>query len=552
MLDYCEPFVVNQNPDIGISRVQLSTLDHSSAAGLDAYNNYFGNGKEAQLDAGKIYTIRIDRNSNLNAINWKAWIDYNNDGVYDPTTEMAISSGSVNGKSYTGSFRVPLTANTGITTMRVGASYDNNNNQPCGVNIFGEFEDYRIVISNTPDLEKPVIVLYGADTTVEVGTSFPDPGAFATDNIDGIITPVNSTTNLDINVLGAYQVVYTVSDFAGNPADSVIRNVEVVDTQVPVITLNGINPDSVPVFGTWTDPGATATDNYYTGLTVNAGTLNTNVVGIQDVVYTVTDGSGNAAVPVIRQVKVYDAVAPLIALNGPDTIILDVFNTYVDPGVVITDNYYTNLNPVVNGLVNNKVLGLYEVTYNSTDPSGNAAAPVKRYVRVVDRVSPKIVLNGPPNINVQWSVPYVDAGAVVEDNYYSGIVPTVVSDVDYTVVGGPYLVTYSAEDPSGNKAQDVVRVVYVRAYNSLEEAEVEDAVMIFPNPTTGNVKVLLKNEQAAVITLMNGLGQLIEVPVLALNNQVYQLDLGQLAAGTYLLRVQQDNQTVTKSINLVR
>jgi hypothetical protein len=88
----------------------------------------------------------------------------------------------------------------------------------------------------TVDRVKPVITLVGdANVTVEAGDSYTDDGATANDNRDGDITAnIVTTSNVDTSTVGSYQVMYDVTDAAGNPADQVIRTVDVVDSTAPV------------------------------------------------------------------------------------------------------------------------------------------------------------------------------------------------------------------------------------------------------------------------------------------------------------------------------
>jgi hypothetical protein len=63
---------------------------------------------------------------------------------------------------------------------------------------------------------------------------YVDPGATASDNVDGDISGnITSTTTVNINTAGSYTVVYYVNDAAGNEATPVIRNVEVVKDVSP-------------------------------------------------------------------------------------------------------------------------------------------------------------------------------------------------------------------------------------------------------------------------------------------------------------------------------
>jgi hypothetical protein len=79
------------------------------------------------------------------------------------------------------------------------------------------------------------------------------------------------------------------------------------DATPPVITITGNALAAVELNGTYTDAGATATDNVDSSVTVNSsGTVDTAVVGTYTITYSATDAAGNAAVNRTRTVFVYD------------------------------------------------------------------------------------------------------------------------------------------------------------------------------------------------------------------------------------------------------
>ena len=120
-----------------------------------------------------------------------------------------------------------------------------------------------------------MITLTGeATVTIEVGSTYTDAGATATDNYDGDITSSIVTVNpVDATTVGIYTVTYNVTDANGNVAVEVTRTVNVVDTTVPVITLTGESTVTIEVGSTYTDAGATATDNYDGDLTSSIVTV---------------------------------------------------------------------------------------------------------------------------------------------------------------------------------------------------------------------------------------------------------------------------------------
>ena len=156
---------------------------------------------------------------------------------------------------------------------------------------------------------KPVITLIGdPSVTVEVNTTYSDPGATATDSFDGDLTSsiIVGGDTVDMSAPGTYTVTYNVTDAAGNVATKT-RTVNVVDTTAPVITLTGLAEMKLQVGSTYTEPGATATDNHDDEVTViKTGTVDPSTVGVYPISYSASDDAGNAAVVVTRNVIVYN------------------------------------------------------------------------------------------------------------------------------------------------------------------------------------------------------------------------------------------------------
>jgi hypothetical protein len=66
------------------------------------------------------------------------------------------------------------------------------------------------------------------------------------------------------------------------------------DSTPPVITLNGESPIFISLNGTFSDPGATATDNEDGSISVGVtGTVNTNMEGTYSIKYQASDAAGN-------------------------------------------------------------------------------------------------------------------------------------------------------------------------------------------------------------------------------------------------------------------
>ena len=322
---------------------------------------------------------------------------------------------------------------------------------------------------NVTDTTAPVITLVGdAEITVEVGSTYTDLGATASDNSDGDISAdIVTVNNVDTSVIGSYTVTYNVTDSSGNAASEVTRTVSVTDTTAPVITLVGDTQITVEVGSTYTDLGATASDNYDGDITADIVTVNnvdTSVIGSYTVTYNVTDSSGNAASEVTRTVSVTDTTAPVITLVGDAEITVEVGSTYTDLGATASDNYDGDITAdiVTVNNVDTSVIGSYTVTYNVSDSSGNAASEVTRTVSVTDTTAPVITLVGDAEITVEVGSTYTDLWATASDNYDGDITADIVTvnNVDTSVIGS-YTVTYNVSDDAGNAATEVTRTVSV-------------------------------------------------------------------------------------------
>jgi|GEM_PF-2305407 len=104
-----------------------------------------------------------------------------------------------------------------------------------------------------------------------------------------------------------------------------------IDTTRPTITLLGENPVTITQGTSYTDAGATATDNVDGNLTDNIvmddGGLDTAVVGTYTITYNVSDAAGNAADQISRTVRVVaGSIAAPSNLSPEDGIVVKSTN----------------------------------------------------------------------------------------------------------------------------------------------------------------------------------------------------------------------------------
>ncbi len=235
------------------------------------------------------------------------------------------------------------------------------------------------------------------------------------------------------------------------------------DLVPPDIMLNGDDPMYIEVHDDYIEPGATAWDNADGNITndivIDPSEVNTSLLGEYTVYYHISDMSGNTSNET-RTVVVQDTELPEITLEGADTVSLEVHHEFDDPGVIITDNYWDDIEPSISGNFDNSRLGVWEIEYCATDGSGNGPVCVTRIVRVEDTTPPEI--NFPADtiyteVNTSFSLP---DNIFATDNYWS------TDDVELQYSGyessptelGIFEIVFTAEDGSGNVA---TRTLYV-------------------------------------------------------------------------------------------
>ena len=247
---------------------------------------------------------------------------------------------------------------------------------------------------------------------------------------------------------------------AGLGAISALTDDGYNDNVPPVITINGSNPDSVELGSAYTDPGATACDEYHGATPVtSSGTVDTSTAGSYTITYTATDKDGNTATAT-RTVNVVDTVSPVVTVTGDNPATVELGTTYTDAGATATDASGT-VTVVTTGSVNPQVVGEYTKTYTSTDASGNVGTAT-RTVNVVDTTAPTLTLVGgtPFTVEVSQSGSFTEPGYVAVDNAATALTKSYIGSVPLDEVG-EYSRIYTVTDESGNStsATRVIKVV---------------------------------------------------------------------------------------------
>ncbi|MDF1544987.1 MAG: GEVED domain-containing protein [bacterium] len=125
-----------------IENVTMGEINNTTAC--DGYGDYTA--LSANVEPGSSYPISITIGNGYSSDYGSAWVDWNQDFVFDEVTEaitLDVSSGT---GPYTGTVVVPGDAAPGTTVMRVRLNYSSYAG-PCGTTTYGEVEDYSIEVA---------------------------------------------------------------------------------------------------------------------------------------------------------------------------------------------------------------------------------------------------------------------------------------------------------------------------------------------------------------------------------------------------------------------
>lgn len=299
------------------------------------------------------------------------------------------------------------------------------------------------------------ITLNGSDTiTLEYGDELEDPGAVARFHgrflfREGIKIPVTvDYGNIETCPPGSYTFTYS----AGVPGASAraVRNVEVVDTTPPEITL--VSKDD-----SYTLPGRTYEEEGFSAVDLLDGDLTASVVRQEtegSVVYTVTDSHGNTATAT-RKIIYDDREAPVITLEGETSLTLELGVAFDEPGFQAIDDCDGNITDQVQTEVTPE-----GIVYTVSDSYGNTAS-VTRKIQYQDTLSPELILTGDSEIWMKAGQTYTEPGYTAADQGDGDLTgQVVVSGLVNQYHSGDYTITYSVTDTAGNQAE-VQRVVHV-------------------------------------------------------------------------------------------
>jgi hypothetical protein len=290
---------------------------------------------------------------------------------------------------------------------------------------------------------------------------------------------------------GTYTIEIIGTDSANTDSEFLtltVNSQNPIDTTNPVITLLGLNPQTITKGNSYYEYGAIATDNVDGDITnkiiIDSGDVNTNIVGTYVVNYNVKDSSGNPAITKTRTVDVVlpnngNTNPPVITIISPeennqyDTCSLSIristdeqadVTFRLDEGVVTemnnpSDNTFTY---TLNDLSDTK----HYLTFYATDDAGNQASEsIGFYVKNCDENNNN---NNNNNNNGGSSVGFIGNDFYDNNRYYDQFAGNVVNNgVATSTTGGAIYDVNSNTQNSDNTLLIIFLVTLIIAFSAV-------------------------------------------------------------------------------------
>src|SRR5699024_5645495 len=179
---YCTPvYSTGCSSGDKISNVSLTgeseSLNNNSGCSTDDYGDYTDDSDVAVPDMapGETYTLSVSTDySAPSSESFRAWIDYDENGLFDDDEEIAYVQGMDGSGTSEVEFTVPEQVEPGNYRLRVRLVYGSSADiDPCGSATYGETEDYTVEIIELEDCTEPVVAGDPVESEIEICAGLP-------------------------------------------------------------------------------------------------------------------------------------------------------------------------------------------------------------------------------------------------------------------------------------------------------------------------------------------------------------------------------------------
>lgn len=328
--------------DEGINKVSLAGIIATSSSSYSD-GGYLDNSASClslmQLDENSTNTITLNIAGASNRY-CKAWIDYNNDGSFDNSTEMIVDDNVSPGTDTDYSFTIPSNATLDQTLrLRVSCDWSPVSNG-CDAPEYGQVEDYPVIINSAGSSAPPVAEFTASETTVCVGSTvdFTDNSTNTPTSWSWAITgneTLNSTDqnpSITFNTAGVYQVALTATNNDGSHTETKTDYITV--NALPTVSFTAGSSASVTTTDAVQTLTGSPTGGTYSGTGVSGTDFDPSTAGVGNhaITYSYTDSQTGCSSSATFEFIVTEDVS----LNEPPVADFSISNGAVCVGNTIT------------------------------------------------------------------------------------------------------------------------------------------------------------------------------------------------------------------------
>lgn len=356
----------------------------------------------------------------------------------------------------------------------------------------------------------------------------------ATDNCAGIVTGTHNVT-LPITTSGTTVVTWTYNDGNGNTSTQT-QQVIIADNTAPVADAATLNPVTASCSIASLIP-PTATDECAGTIT---GTPNVTFPITQQgtfvITWTYNDGNGNTSTQT-QSITIDDQTAPVAnnAILSPVSANCEV-TSLTSP--TATDNCAGTVTGTHDVVLPITTSGTTVVTWTYNDGNGNTSTQTQQVV---------------VNSAIDNGITQVDAATLQADATGTGYMYKWIDCANgNTVISGETGRTFTITT-AGSYACEIsngictVTTDCISSTMGINENNVGTALVVYPNPTSGNVTIALEEiVQHVNVTIFNTLGQPVGIESFESTNEVSVLLKGE--PGMYLLHIQTEGKSTIVNV----
>lgn len=503
---YCSiPNYVDNNWE-WITNVTFAGINQSSLDNNNAYGDYT-TGTPGTVTIGTPYTISVtiedDDDEHITA-----FIDWNQNGSFlDPGEKYLIAQGVATNGPFTSTITPPASALVGSTRMRVILDWDNLTggdpclNEPIDEEVYGEAEDYTIIVQNatTPAGIDSVVITTAASVAPEINTL---GGSL---QLQANIYPTNAAQSVTwslINNSGSATITTSGLVTAGTDGTVWAKARSTVDTTKTDSLLITISNQTVPIASLT----VSTQGNVAPSITINGGTLQVIATvmpsnATQNVLWSIIPGTGNASI----------SNTGLITATANGTIwakATSTFDTSKMDSLAIT--------------ISNQIDSVTQVTITT---QANVPAAITTPGGTLQLTA--TVLPATASQDVDWSIVTVDGNASIST---SGLITAIAN-------GAVWAVATSTENAT---ISDSLLIQITNQSVSVRDLFEVYNISVFPNPFDSHISLQSTNENEQLsITIIDVLGR--EVVPQTLVKNAALLNVSHLQSGTYILMLTEAN-----------